>query len=80
MGGILINLKGTENTYKSCSSVNWFGLVEDVTFSTKTGLALPNPQYLKVHRAICRIGWLSGACRLKASLEEAEEDEEYEEG
>jgi hypothetical protein len=32
-----------------------------ITFQTKTQLALPNPDYLRIHAACCRIAHLSGA-------------------
>jgi hypothetical protein len=32
-----------------------------VTFQTKKDLALPNPDYLRIHAACCRIAHLSGA-------------------
>lgn len=55
--------KGTNNTYKTCS---WSeGLLLDmppyVTFSTNTNLSLPDPKYLKIHAAICRVLSWSGA-------------------
>jgi len=32
-----------------------------VTFTTTTNLELPNPNYLKIHAAVCRIAHMSGA-------------------
>jgi len=44
-------------------------LPSHVTFSTKTDLPLPNPQYIKMHAAICRVAAKSGATRLAAISE-----------
>jgi hypothetical protein len=32
-----------------------------ITFQTETDLPLPNPDYLRIHAACCRVAHLSGA-------------------
>ena len=58
-------LKERENTYIARSLKNMFILSffpqpHTVTFTTTTSLELPNPKYLKLHAAVCRIAHLSG--------------------
>jgi hypothetical protein len=53
-----------ENTY-AIRAIREFYLfsckTNPITFQTETGLALPNPDYLEIHAACCRIAYLTGA-------------------
>lgn len=63
-------LKDIENTYTVCSGMKMFrgGMPQTVTFSTDTGLPLPNPVYLRMHAALCRVAQFSGAADRAAFL------------
>jgi len=52
------------NTYyaQSWNSNMLYDMPPRVTFSTKTSFPLPDPRYLKIHAAVCRVFQWSGAC------------------
>ncbi len=64
-------IQGVSNTYNIHSSAPCFvaNMPPQVTFSTKTDLPLPDPQYLKIHAAVCRIIQWSGAYTYRAKME-----------
>jgi len=49
------------DTYNICSSVPILLPQRRVTFATTTGISLPDPRYIKLHAAVCRIAHLSAA-------------------
>ena len=55
----LISLNQNNHTVQTTFPILPHPLV--VTFTTTTNLELPNPKYLKLHAAVCRIAHMSGA-------------------
>lgn len=55
--------QNTLNTYNICVSHDFFRrtLLPTITFTSHNGFPLPDPRYLKLHAAACRIAHLSGA-------------------
>jgi hypothetical protein len=58
--------QGAPNTYTVCSTGNLAFLnalppARQVHFTTNTGQELPDPRYLKLHAAVCRVAHMSGA-------------------
>jgi hypothetical protein len=57
---------GAPNTYTVCSTENLAFLnalppARQVHFTTDTDQELPDPRYLKLHAAVCRVAHMSGA-------------------
>lgn len=52
-----------EHTYRICSSIDLIigGLPDTVTFTKHADFDLPDPRYLKMHAACCRVAHMSGA-------------------
>lgn len=56
-------------------SLDRYNLPDEVQFTSQdSSLALPNPNYLRIHAAVCRIAWLSGASGLFYELQEDMEE------
>lgn len=54
-------LKGQPNSYVIVTVPFREPQTPVVTFTTNTDLPLPDPRYLKLHAAVCRIAHMSGA-------------------
>jgi len=69
---------GEENTYGICVTHAEFTFTapdNPVVFrSAHQGLPLPNPAYLKIHAACCRVAHLSGAGEYMEKISEDMED------
>jgi len=64
----LVLISSQNNTYRVCALDPGVGLLtmlppnRSITFtSTDPHLPLPNPEYLRLHAAVCRVAHLSGA-------------------
>jgi len=63
---LMLSPAGAPNTYTVCSTENLAFLnalppTHQVHFTTDTGQELPDPRYLKLHAAVCRVAHMSGA-------------------
>jgi len=59
-------MQNNPNTYYIALHPNMLSLAlipqpRIITFSTTTNLELPDPKYLKLHAAVCRVAHMSGA-------------------
>ncbi len=71
----LMCFQGTSDRYRVVQAFLFsFDLLDEVEFQCHdplVSLPLPNPEYLRIHAAVCRISWLSGA---SAFFDELQED------
>ncbi|KAI9567205.1 hypothetical protein HD554DRAFT_2109710 [Boletus coccyginus] len=69
---------GLPHTYRVCTSREDLktdhSLPEQVTFSTDTGLPLPNHDYLALHALCCEVAWMSGAAEYIMDIERRMDD------
>jgi hypothetical protein len=66
-----------ENTYVIHAKGDYrlrFCKTNPITFQTKTNFPLPNPDYLRIHAACCRVAHLSGAAEYMDKILEDLED------
>ncbi len=70
----LMWLQGTSDRYRVVQACPISSdLPDEVEFKCHdplVSLPLPNPEYLRIHAAVCRISWLSGASGLFNELQE----------
>lgn len=72
------HVQNIPNTYRACATHPFY--LADVpnrvvTFtSTDDALALPDPRYLKLHAAVCRVAHMSGAAEYLNSYDREQEE------
>jgi hypothetical protein len=77
MSGWLSHGQNTLHTYTVCSTDDMYlRTVPDrlVTFTSIGGLDLPDPRYLRLHAAICRVAHMSGVAEHLDSYDREQEE------